>query len=185
MDQAASPRARTQRRSPMRGVRGLIALIAILGLSFAVLKSLLSDELLFRVPIEDQGFLSIYAEPKVQYEPPGFLYCEITRGDRIELPRRRFMSIGPERVPRGHLAVLTGGGHEIVAITLDGDAAFLYDVRSGAVWPGPYAETDQQNYAFAKEALHRLQVDHPGLPCRGLGEYEQRQRMRPQTGSQP
>jgi hypothetical protein len=169
----------------MVGVRGLIVLIAILGLSFALLKSLLSDELLFRVPMEDQGFLSIYAEPKFHYEPPGFLFCEITRWDRIQLPRRRFMSIGPERVPRGHLAVLTRGDHEIVAITLDGDVAFMYDVRSGAVWPGPYAETDQQNYAFAKEALRRLHVDHPGLPCHGLDEYEQRQRMGPQMGSQP
>jgi hypothetical protein len=167
----------------MRGVRGLIGLIAFLGLSFALLKSLLSYEVLLRVPIGDQGVLSIYAEPEFHYEPPGFLYCEVTRGDRIELPRRRFMSVGPERVPRGRLAVLTGGGHEIVAITLDGDVAFLYDLRSRAAWPGPYAETDQQNYAFAKEVLRRLQVDHPGLPCRGLVEYEQRQRMPPQTGS--
>jgi hypothetical protein len=35
----------------MRGVRGLIAPILILGLSFAQLKSLLNDERLFRVPI--------------------------------------------------------------------------------------------------------------------------------------
>ncbi len=144
-----------------------------------MLKSRLSDELLLRVPIDDQGFLSIYAEVAFHFEPPGFLYCEITRRDRIGLPRRRFMSIGSERIPGGHLAVLTGGDHEIVAIALDGDLAFLYDLRTRGAWPGPYTVTDQQNYAFAKEALRRLRVDHPGLRCRGLVEYVPREANRP------
>jgi hypothetical protein len=163
----------------------MIALVAIVALAFAFLRTLFAFELVARLNIGNRRVASIYAEPAFHYEPPGFIFCEILDQDALILSRRRFLSIGPERVPKGRFVALTSPDGELVAITIGRDVVFLYDFRSQRAWPGPYSETDAANYAFARDALRQLGPYHPGLHCQGLADYELYQKRRVRSPPSP
>lgn len=147
------------------------------GALFVTLCLLSRDEELAVLRVDDRSVVTIYAEGEFFYEPPGYIYCEITRDGRVVVPRRRFMGIGPERVPSGRFSTTLADDGVLLAITLDGDVRLLYDFANRLSWPGPYTNTDERNYAFAKVALADLAVNGIEPPCSGLRHYE-RQRER-------
>ena len=55
---------------------------------------------------------------------------------------------------------------------------FLYDFANRLSWPGPYTNTDERNYAFAKVALADLAVNGIEPPCSGLRHYERQRKRR-------
>jgi hypothetical protein len=169
----------------MRGVRGLIAGIVIVAILCAWFRSLIAYELITQLPVGNRRVVSIYAEPAFHYEPPGFIFCEIVQGDQPILARRRFMSIGPERVPTARFSAVTTVDGELMAITIGPNVVFLYDFHSQQAWPGPYTETNEVNYTFAKQALSRLETHHSGLRCQAVLEYELSRNQRGKSSPQP
>ncbi len=151
-------------------------LVAFGAASGAVLVGLLllleRDEQLARIPVRTRHVVRIYAEGAFFYEPPGYIYCEITTDGRIVVPRRRFMGIGSERKPHGTFQVASTDDGQLLAIARHGDVRFIYDTKTQESWPGLYTNTNEDNYRFAKSALKRLAVDNEELRCHALRRYE-------------
>lgn len=167
----------TELRKLRKTVRNLVLVVAASALFFGGIAAITKDEELGRFVVTGQRTVTIFAEPEFHYEPPGYVYCRVTDGHKILIPRRRFRSVGPERVPYGKFSVVTDRAGNLFAITLDNNVEFLHDVRARRTWPGQHAETDQPAAAFAREALEHLASEGAMLRCSRLVEYEATRRI--------
>ncbi len=161
---------------PSRKEDYLVVGAAVLGTGALVLTMgfLMRHEKLAVLRVDDRRVVTIYAEGEFFYEPPGYISCEIRSDGRVVVPERCFMGVGSERIPSGQFSTISGDEGTLLAIALDGDVCFLYDFANGLSWPGPYTNTDERNYAFAKVALSDLAVDGIEPPCSALRKFERK-----------
>jgi hypothetical protein len=152
------------------GAIGLASVVVLVPLCLIMAR----HEELARISLPGNRSVLITAEAAFHYEPPGYIYCEISDDDRVVVPERRFMGIGPERKPSGMFVASLTGDQRLMAITLNGDVEFLYDFETGQSWPGLYTTIDKVNYSFAVHALDAFHADGKPLTCSRLRDYENR-----------
>ncbi len=148
------------------------------GILIALVYFLSRHEKLAEFTLPKGRMVFIYAEADFHYEPPGYIYCEITDNGKVVVPARRFMGIGPERKPSGTFRVARSQNQQLMAITLDGDVQFLYDFGNRRCWPALYTTTDTENYGFATEALGVFRGEGKALRCSRIRDYEIRKKRR-------
>ncbi len=132
---------------------------------------LAGDEEICRLELGMGRWIVIYAESAFHYEPPGFLYYEVVEDGRVCIPRRRFRSVGPERVPLGQFASVSTEDRQLTAVLLGSNAVVFHDFGTGRTWPGKYAIVDWEDFCLAKEFLKRFEAEGKRLRCEAVEAY--------------
>jgi hypothetical protein len=132
------------------------------------------DEQLARFALPHNRAIAIFADPEFHYEPPGFLYFEVTEGPDVRVPRRRFQPIGPERKPSGVYEIAVTADGDVAAVLHREDVVILYEFSTGRVWPGDFGHMDQPDFETGTELLDRLNSEGRRLRCSKLEEYRRK-----------
>lgn len=112
--------------------------------------------------------IHVFAEPAALYEPPGFIYFDIQQSG---LQERRFMRVGPERVPAGKFTLITISSNEVIALVLDNEIQMIHEFSSGFTWPGPYTNVTEPQWKMAELLIQQLRMENPEVKCSRQQSY--------------
>lgn len=125
----------------------------------------------FHYELGNNRSLDIICEGAFLYDPPGYVYYQIIDKGKTVVPRRRFCTIGSERVPSGRLDVVLTEDGDTIAFRQNFNVMIMHDFKTNRTWPGNYRKIGLNDYLLASELIERFKREGKELYCSAVKDY--------------